>query len=63
MRGAHTLRGLVGNFNARKIEEISAQIEQLANVDDLLSASGYFEQLQVEMALFKSSLIDYLENK
>ncbi|MEI7457540.1 MAG: response regulator [Nitrosomonadales bacterium] len=60
MRGAHTLRGLIGNFHARKIEEIASQIEQCAERDDLPGAAGCFAALQSEMNLFKIALIAYL---
>jgi PAS domain S-box-containing protein len=62
MRCAHTLRGLAGNFNARKIEELTRQIECLTDQDELTQVQAVFVQLQGEMDEFKDALVSYLAN-
>ncbi len=59
-RSAHTLRGLVGNFNAQGVEEIARQIEQLAERNDAGGVPDLFARLQVEMTQFKMALANYL---
>ncbi|MDP1593769.1 MAG: response regulator [Gallionella sp.] len=61
LRGAHTLRGLVGNFNARGVEEVARQIEELAEHD--YPPGGLFARLQVEIGLLKAALATYLGSK
>jgi len=59
-RSAHTLRGLVGNFNAQRIEELAGQIEQLAESDGVLGMADLYGKLQLEMSRFKVALTDSL---
>ncbi len=61
LRGAHTLRGLVGNFNARGVEEVARQIEELAEHDDL--SGSLFVKLQGELDLLKAALVEYLARR
>jgi len=61
LRGAHTLRGLVGNFNAKKIEDIAREIELHAGRDDAGDLPELLAALQAEMVLFKAALVAYLD--
>ena len=60
IRGAHTLRGVVGNFNAQGIEILAREIECLAEKQEYHRAAEAFIKLQHETELFKVALIDYL---
>ncbi len=59
-RSAHTLRGLVGNFNARRLEEIAGKIEELAEGKESLELIDLFAKFQAEMNTFNAALIDRL---
>lgn len=60
MRSAHTLRGLVGNFNARGVEDIARRIENLVGQRDMTEAMQLAIDLQGEMARLKLALVEYL---
>jgi len=60
IRGVHTLRGVVGNFNAHGVEELARQLERVAESQELSAATELFAKLQVETELFKTALIAYL---
>jgi CheY-like chemotaxis protein len=55
-RSAHTLRGLVGNFNARRLEEIAGKIEELAEGNESLELIDLFAKFQTEMNTFNATL-------
>jgi hypothetical protein len=61
-RSAHTLRGLVGNFNARRLEEIAGQIEELAEGNESLELIDLFAKFQAEMNTFNAVLHMRLAN-
>jgi PAS domain S-box-containing protein len=61
-RSAHTLRGLVGNFNARRLEEIAAKIEELAEGNESLELIDLFAKFQTEMNTFNAVLHARLAN-
>jgi HPt (histidine-containing phosphotransfer) domain-containing protein len=63
LRGAHTLRGLVGNFNASRIVELAHRIESLAEQGDMQRAAEPAELLRHELELLKSALTAYLGAK
>lgn len=60
MRGAHTLRGLVGNFNAHSIENTARQMEQLAERGEISGTEILFVRMQDQMRLLKAALVAYL---
>ena len=60
LRGVHTLRGVVGNFNAHGVEELAREIERVAESQELSGAAELFVKLQGETELFKAALIAYL---
>jgi hypothetical protein len=60
LRSAHTLRGLVGNFNALRIEELARQLEQMAEQGDMQGANESFQQLLNELESLKSALAAHL---
>ncbi|HEX5364394.1 MAG TPA: DAHL domain-containing protein [Gallionella sp.] len=61
-RGAHTLRGLAGYFNAARIETLSRQLEGISERGDWSQASGISRHLQGEVALLKTALAAHLAN-
>ncbi len=63
MRCAHTLRGLVGNFQASQIEAITRSMEELAGLDDRSELQALYERLAAEMASLKSALKSYLAKR
>ena len=60
VRSAHTLRGLVGNFNAKGVEDLTRKIEKLAEQGAVDDIGQLFARLQTEMAGLKTALADYL---
>ncbi|MDD5611710.1 MAG: response regulator, partial [Gallionella sp.] len=60
MRGAHTLRGVVSNFNAKGVAAIAREIELLAEQGQLNQVDGLFDKLQGEMDMLKVALVEYL---
>ena len=60
MRSAHTLRGLLGNFNAQRAEEVARSIERLADQGDMSQALDAYAALKSEMQFLKDALIEYL---
>jgi len=62
LRSAHTLRGLVGNFNALRVEEIARQIENSAEKNQLAEAAEAHKQLVIEVDLLNAALTQHLEN-
>lgn len=60
LRGAHTLRGLVGNFHAKKIEQIARQIEHCTERKEFMQIIELYEKLVIEMKFLKSALVVYL---
>jgi hypothetical protein len=60
MRGAHTLRGLVGNFHAQRVEDIAREIEQLAERDQVAETIDLFDKLQSDMDALKTAMKNYL---
>ena len=59
-RSAHTLRGLVGNFNARRIEALAGQIEQRAESEVVFEVFDLYDKLKIEMSRFEVALTDSL---
>jgi CheY-like chemotaxis protein len=49
LRSAHTLRGLVGNFNAHRIEALSRQLEQPDSLLDRNKAHAVLQRMMVEI--------------
>ena len=49
-RAAHSLKGSVGNFNARGAFEAALSIETAGRSGDLSQAPRYFDALQAELA-------------
>ena len=60
MRGVHTLRGVVGNFNAHGVEELARELERVAESKELSGAAELFVKLQCETERFKTALMAYL---
>lgn len=60
LRGVHTLRGVVGNFNAHGVEQLAREIERVAESKDLSGVAELFVSLQSETELFKAALMVYL---
>ena len=56
LRSAHTLRGLVGNFNAQRIEKLARELEHLGGAADLAQAHATFSQLGDEMQALNLAL-------
>nr|WP_315468186.1 PAS domain S-box protein [uncultured Undibacterium sp.] len=62
-RSAHTFKGLVGNFNARPLEQLSKALELKGKQADFTDVAVLFEQIQQLMPSLKAALIDYLAEK
>ncbi len=56
VRSAHTLRGLVGNFNARPIEDLARALEHQEAAADMTHAAGTYAELGAEVAALKQAL-------
>ena len=59
-RSSHTLRGLVGNFNASRIEELTRQFELQDQEFNQSVATSTFSLLQVEIQSLQDALVRYL---
>ena len=59
-RSAHTLRGLVGNFNASGAEAAARHVEKLASEGDAEEIEAAYAALQSEMVLLKAALVEHL---
>ncbi len=55
-RSAHTLRGLVGNFNAHRIEALARQLEHQDGTPDLSAAADLFVTLAAEIGALNDAL-------
>ena len=62
-RSAHTFKGLVGNFNAKPIEQLSKALELKGKQADFSDVDMLFEQIQQLTVPLKSALQDYLQKK
>ncbi|MBR7799387.1 PAS domain S-box protein [Undibacterium fentianense] len=60
-RSAHTLKGLVANFNARPIEELARALEQKGKNADFSRTPIIFEQVVKQMPSLKSAIRRYLK--
>ncbi len=59
-RSAHTLRGLVGNFNASNAEVAARNLERLATQGDEQQIATAYAALQAEMRLLQAALVEHL---
>ncbi len=59
-RSSHTLRGLVGNFNASRIEELARQFELQDHEFDPSVSISTFSLLQVEIQSLQDAMVRYL---
>lgn len=62
-RSAHTFKGLVGNFNAKPLEQLSKALELKGKHADFTDVAVLFEQIQQLIPLLKSALVQYLTEK
>ncbi len=60
LRSAHTLKGLVGNFNARKIESLARELEQTRVEEGMSKPEHLLPQLVAEIAAFSKALTKFL---
>jgi CheY-like chemotaxis protein len=60
LRSAHTLRGLVGNFNALRIEALARELEQPGSLLDLPKARAVLQSLMAEIDALSRALADLL---
>lgn len=60
-RTAHTLKGLVGNFNASPVEEATRALELKGKVGELADCESLFERIVDEMPALKNALKTYLD--
>ncbi len=60
-RTAHTLKGLVGNFNATPIEEATRALEQKGKAGDISDSEHLFARIVEEMPALKIALKTYLD--
>ncbi|MBI1834589.1 MAG: response regulator, partial [Burkholderiales bacterium] len=60
-RTAHTLKGLVGNFNATPIEEATRALEQKGKAGDISDSEHLFARIVEEMPTLKIALKTYLD--
>jgi PAS domain S-box-containing protein len=60
LRSAHTLRGLVGNFNAHRIETLARELEQPDSMQDLPKAHAVLHRLTAELDALRRALSDLL---
>ncbi|MBI3712483.1 MAG: PAS domain S-box protein [Burkholderiales bacterium] len=60
-RTAHTLKGLVGNFNAAPLEEAARELEQKGKAGEIRDSEGHFSRIVEEMPALKSALKTYLD--
>ena len=58
---AHTLKGSVQYFGAKRLRELAAGLEQLGKEGDLKDARGAFRELAAEIDQFTQALIAYLD--
>ncbi len=56
MRAVHTFRGLVGNFNAQRVEKLARELEHLGRAGDLIHAHILFSQMEDEMQALSLAL-------
>jgi CheY-like chemotaxis protein/HPt (histidine-containing phosphotransfer) domain-containing protein len=59
-RTAHTLRGLAGNFNASRIEQLSRDLEDPQMESDMSKARSVYLELQAEMLALNQALASFL---
>jgi two-component system, sensor histidine kinase and response regulator len=59
-RGAHTLKGALGNFGARRACEAAREVETCGREGRLEDAAAHFSSLEGEVALACKALSDYL---
>ena len=60
MRSAHTLRGLVGNFNARRIEDLARELEHQEAAADMSHAASLYVKLLAEVEALNEALTKLL---
>ncbi len=60
-RAAHTVRGLVGNFNASRIQELAGDLEEHADEIDMAAAAALVSRIETEMGAFNKALVSFLE--
>lgn len=61
IRSAHTLRGLVGNFNARRIEDLARELEHQDTGSDMFKAGIVYSKLVAEIGAMNAALKNLLE--
>ena len=62
-RSAHTLKGSVGNFGARRAFELAFNLEQMGRNGDFARALEVFEQLDQQIALLVPALESLMKEK
>lgn len=62
-RTAHTLRGLVGNFNASRIEQLTRDLEHPEMDGDVTQARSVYSQLQAEIEALNQALVNFLAQR
>lgn len=60
-RSAHTFKGLVGNFNAKPIEQLAKAIELKGKAQDFSEVDTLFAEMLTFIEPLKAALIKYLE--
>jgi CheY-like chemotaxis protein len=60
-RTAHTLKGCVGNFGAKKIFDMARRLEEIGRGGDLSHAEAAWAELEEEMAHFHRALVAFRE--
>ena len=56
---AHTLKGMVGNFEATRVHGLAAEIEMIAGRGDLDQTADLIVRLESEVQLFGSELAQF----
>jgi HPt (histidine-containing phosphotransfer) domain-containing protein len=62
-RSAHTFKGLVGNFNAKPLEQLSKAIELKGKQADFSGVEDLFAELLKLLGPLKLALEQYLKEK
>jgi PAS domain S-box-containing protein len=60
LRSAHTLRGLVGNFNARRIEDLARELEHHSPALDMSQPRRLYPELRTEIEGLNQALLRFL---
>jgi HPt (histidine-containing phosphotransfer) domain-containing protein len=60
LRAAHSLRGLLANFDAETAVDIAGSIEQMARKDELHAVPGAIAELETEIDALRIALDGYM---